>query len=131
MLCLESSVLVDWFRGQEYAREFFESRGASEDVIVPTPVLHELVRGALRTESYPARPADIYTALDYAEFHSLGVEPAETAAEIRVELADKGEKIGGFDSLIAGIALEADATLVTNDGHYQRVPDLEVLTPRP
>lgn len=73
MLCLENSFLIDWFRGQAYTRRFLETRDADEAVIVPTPVLHELVRGALRTESYPSRPADIYAVLDYAQFQLLTV----------------------------------------------------------
>jgi len=130
MLCLESSFLIDWFRGQEYAHGFFQQRDHDEHVIVPTLVLHELVCGALRTESYPDRPADIYADLDYAAFRPLGVGAAETAAEIRVTLADRGEKIGAFDSLIAGTAREADATLVATDDHFTRIDDLDVLDPR-
>jgi tRNA(fMet)-specific endonuclease VapC len=130
MICLESSFLIDWFRGQDYTHEFFESRDGDEHVLVPTPVLHELLRGALRTDSYPTRPADIYAELDYAEFRPLTVGAAETAAEIRVTLTDRGERIGAFDTLIAGTARDAGATLVTTDEHYQRVDDLDVRNPR-
>lgn len=130
MLCLESSFLIDWFRGQDYAHEFFASRDPDEHVIVPTPVLHELLRGVVRSESYPTLPADIYSDLDHAEFRPLTVGAAETAAELRVALADRGESIGAFDCLIAGTARDADATLVATDSHYQRVDNLDVLNPR-
>lgn len=130
MLCLESSFLVDWFRGQDHAHEFLEKRDASERILVPTPVLHELVRGALATESYPDTPADIYTELAYAEFIPLTVGGAEDAAKIRVSLAAQGIQIGAFDSLIAGVARDAGAVLVATDQHYDRVDGLELLTPR-
>jgi len=131
MLCLESSFLIDWFRKQNYAHEFLETRDPTERVLVPTPVLHELIRGALVSESYPGAPEDIYADLDYAEFTPLTVGGAEEAAEIRATLDKRGEPIGAFDSLIAGVARDTGATLVTSDGHYNRIGDLDVINPRP
>lgn len=131
MLCLETSFLIDWFRKQEYALEFLKTRDATERVTVPTPVLHELIRGALVSESYPGSPEDIYTDLDYVEYAPLTVGGAEEAAKIRATLAGRGEPIGAFDSLIAGVARDIDAPLVATDGDYNRVDDLEVINPRP
>lgn len=130
MICLESSFLIDWFRGEAYAREFLEDAPADTHLQVPTVVLHELFYGAFHSGSYPQAAADIYQALEHAVFVPLTTTAAEEAAEVRVTLADRGEKIGPFDSLIAGTAREADATLVTTDEHYQRVDDLDVLNPR-
>jgi len=127
---LESSFLIDRFRGQDYAEEFLDERPADECVLVPTIVLHELFVGALGSGQYPPSAAAVYEALEYTEFMPLIPAVAEEAAEIRVTLADRGERIGAFDSLIAGTARDAGATLVTPDDHYDRVDDLAVCNPR-
>jgi hypothetical protein len=43
-------------------------RDPNEDVIVPTPVLHELVRGALRNESYLVATDSQYQRVDNLDF---------------------------------------------------------------
>jgi predicted nucleic acid-binding protein len=130
MLCLESSFLIDRFRGQNYAEKFLDDRPADERVLVPTVVLHELFVGALGSGQYPPSPSSVYEALEYTDFTPLTPPAAEEAAEIRVTLADRGERIGAFDSLIAGTARDDGATLVTTDDHYDRVDDLAVCDPR-
>lgn len=131
MLCLESSFLIDWFRGQDYAQEFLDERSADERVLVPAVVLHELFVGALEGGPYPPSMSAVYEALEHTEFAPLTAGAAEEAAAVRVALADRGEKIGPFDSLIAGTARDAGATLVATDGHYARVDDLDAVNPRP
>lgn len=130
MLCLESSFLVDWFQGQEYARTYLQSHDPETRVLVPTVVLHELFVGALDTGRYPTSPGAVYHALDATEFVGLSAPAAEKAAEIRIALRDQGEQINPFDTLIAGVAIDAGATLVTTDGHFERVDDLEIVNPR-
>jgi len=127
---LESSFLVDWFRGQDYAREFLDERPADERVLVPTVVLHELFVGTLGSGQYPPSAAAVYDELEYTEFIPLTATAAEEAAEIRVMLQDRGDPINAFDTLIAGTARTASATLVATDGHYDRVDDLDVVNPR-
>jgi tRNA(fMet)-specific endonuclease VapC len=52
---------------------------------------------------------------------------ARRAAEIQRKLKQGGESIGMADSLIAGIALEQNAILITrNLKHFQRVPGLKL-----
>jgi len=130
MLCLESSFLIDWFRGQDYAQAFLDDRPADERALVPTVVAHELFFGALKSGQYPPSASAVYEALEYAEFSPLTTTAAEEAAEIRVTLRGRGESINSFDTLIAGTARAAGATLVAPDDHYTRVDDLEVLNPR-
>ncbi len=53
---------------------------------------------------------------------------AERAAVVRQELEEIGQGIGVGDSLIAGIALANDMSLLTgNQKHFQRVPDLKLI----
>ncbi len=51
----------------------------------------------------------------------------ERYADIRRTLRPAGNLIGDMDTLIAATALERNLTLVTCDGHFQRVPGLSVM----
>lgn len=130
MICLESSFLVDWFRKQDYTYDFLDTRPADERMLVPTVVLHELFVGALGDGNYPRTNSAVYEALRYTEFAPLSPPAAEEAAEIRVTLQTQGEPINPFDTLIAGTARNAGATLVTTDDHYTRIENLDVHNPR-
>ena len=58
---------------------------------------------------------------------TFGAKEAEAAAMIRANLERKGTPIGPYDTLIAGIALCANATLVThNTKEFQRVNGLTI-----
>lgn len=130
MLCLETSFLIDWFRRQEYARAFLDTRPADERMLVPTVVLHELFVGAIGSGNAPVTASAVYEALEHTEFTPLTPAAAEEAAEIRVSLRDRGEPINAFDTLVAGTARNAGATLVATDDHYRRIEDLDVHNPR-
>lgn len=54
----------------------------------------------------------------------LTFDGAAEAAEIDAELHADGAPIGALDTLIAGFAREAGATLVTADDHFDRVDGL-------
>jgi len=49
------------------------------------------------------------------------------ASEVYSNLRAKGELIDDIDLLIAGIAIENEMTLVTNnENHFSRIPDLKI-----
>jgi len=52
---------------------------------------------------------------------------ARISAKIAAELRDTGQEIGHNDTLIAGIALENDFVLITNNNkHFSRIKNLEI-----
>ena len=58
---------------------------------------------------------------------SFGAKEAEVAATIRADLEKHGTPIGPYDTLIAGIALNLNATLVThNTKEFKRVNGLNL-----
>lgn len=129
-ICLDSSFLIDRFRDREYAQRFLESVDGDVPVLVPTIVLHELFTGALRT-GHGENIADIRRELAGTRFAVFDNGTAEEAAEIRATLADRGELINRLDMLIAGVARQADATVIAVDRDYRRVPGLDVHDPSP
>lgn len=129
MICLDSSFLVDYLRGEGYTEAFLDGINADVRLLIPTVVLHELYFGALRGAT-TRNIAGVRHALGDAEFIGFGDAAAAEAAEIRATLADRGALINSLDMLIAGVAREADAAVVAVDRDYGRVPGLDVRNPK-
>ena len=130
MLCLETSFLVDYLRGDDYTQEFLQGPGENEDLGIPTVALWEVYVGALLSNAPDTSIAQTAGALDWGDPIPFTEAAAREAADIRVDLRGRGEEIQVLDTLIAGVAKAADAELVSKDGHFERVEDLRVRNPR-
>jgi tRNA(fMet)-specific endonuclease VapC len=98
---------------------------ASGTICLSTVSLHELVFGAERSERpehHRARIADLVSRLELVPFDQ---DAADHAGEIRASLARTGQKIGPYDSLIAGHARSMGLSVVTgNLREFDRVHGL-------
>jgi len=75
----------------------------------------------------PQQAATVEALLAAMTVLPLDISAARRAGEVRRELERMGTEIGMADSLIAGIALDHGAILITrNRKHYQRVPGLKL-----
>lgn len=129
VICLDSSFLVDYLRGEGYTETFLGGVDADVRLLVPTVVLHELYFGGLRGAATRNIPG-VRHALSGAEFIGFTDDAAEEAAEIRATLVDRGDVINQLDMLIAGVARQAGASVVAVDRDYGRVPNLDVVDPK-
>ena len=102
--------------------------GVESSLTTSTIVVHELWYGVAKSELV-ARNARALTAflsrdiavLDYSE------QDAQAAGEIRAELESQGQRIGEYDTLIAGQAFARNLILVTaNTREFGRVKGLVV-----
>ena len=67
--------------------------------------------------------------LDQLLIYPLDVPSAKTAGRISRTLLEKGQMIEPEDTLIAGITLEKNEILLTqNTNHFQRIPNLKLET---
>lgn len=102
-------------------------RGGSQ-LTTSSIVAHELWYGVAKTELVERNARKLrgflsreLTMLDYSE------QDAQAAAEIRAKLESKGQRIGEYDTLIAGQAFSRNLILVTaNTREFQRVKGLIV-----
>ena len=124
MIRFDTSVLVDYLRVKEYVRELLS--GTDEQVGVPLLARYELYVGAERSNEPAETPDTVDAAIAWTETLGFTDDVARDAATIRAALLDTGAVIGVADVLIAGTARTADATLVTADDHFERVPGLSV-----
>ncbi len=113
--CVWVELLADTPTGRRY-RKLFET---PEEVLLPTLVLFELRRWALR-ELGDDEADRIVAATRNAHTVPLGEPAALLAAELTVR-----HKLPALDALIYATALHHGATLVTCDAHFESLPGVE------
>jgi tRNA(fMet)-specific endonuclease VapC len=130
ILSLDANVLIDLMRGQTLPviTRWDEVQRDGLPVKLSVVALQEVMLG-MHLSRYPERQA----ALLEPFVASLAVEPwteddAASTAKLRSVLEKRGERIGAYDTLIAGQALGRGWTMVTaNVREFSRVPDLKVI----
>jgi tRNA(fMet)-specific endonuclease VapC len=97
------------------------------EIGLPSIVVHELFFGAYRSQRVSHNLETLRLFLrDFAILDFTRAD-AQTAGQLRSELAAKGTPIGPFDVLIAGQAKSRDLVLVSNNlGEFERVAGLRV-----
>ncbi|QCJ45951.1 type II toxin-antitoxin system VapC family toxin [Haloprofundus sp. MHR1] len=126
MNCFDTSALIDYLEGSEELKQVLETR-ENQPFFAPTVVLHEVFVGAARLRGEEG-VREVREDLHWIEPLELTVDDAAEAAYMSAELSDAGTPIGSMDTLIAGICRSSGSTLITRDGHFDRVDDLETLT---
>ena len=121
---LDTNTLIYFFKGlgRVGTRLLAESPSA---IAIPSVVLFEIELGIAKSMSPVKRRDQLKELLRVIQLLPLAASEATDAALIRADLEARGEPIGPFDTLIAGIARAHGATLVTrNLAEFQRVPGL-------
>ena len=122
MFIADTDVLVDFLRGAGEA-ERISAELKTGRLCVAAITAFELWAGAKN----PQQLAMVESLIAALVVLPLDHSSAKCAAEIHRNLSRAGTTIGMADSLIAGIALDRDAILITrNRKHYQRVPGLKL-----
>jgi tRNA(fMet)-specific endonuclease VapC len=123
MTIADTDVLIDYLSGAEPGAGRV-SRAIEDGALHTTAITRfELLAGA-RTVRVQAGIRDL---LDLIRTLPLDETCADQAASIRRSLEKSGASIGMADSLIAGIALAHNATLLTrNVKHFRRVEGLRL-----
>lgn len=111
---LDTNVCVDVLKGQPQVCARLEAISPA-DCVISSVTAFELATGVRRC-SQPDRERKKLEKL-FAIVDVLPFDPAaaEEAARVRHELEIAGQKIGPYDLLIAGQALSARLTLVSNN----------------
>ncbi len=127
MVCLETSFLVSYLRGDEKARliwQKFERRG--EVLTIASPSIIELISGA-ELEEIKKEKEEIIGLLSSLIILPLDKGSAVLAGEIEASLILSGQVIGIADIMIGAIALHNNERLITkNKKHFERINGLEI-----
>jgi len=126
VLLLDSNILIYFFKNAGAVRARMAQRKDNE-IKLCTPVLWELLTGAFKSQdprSQFARLEAVKTRFDVLPFD---LAAAEQAAKARAHLERQGTPIGPVDTMIAGIALSQNLTVITrNTRAFEHVPGLRV-----
>lgn len=123
---LDTNTIIYFFKdsGKVTANLF---KQCPEQVAMPAIVLYELQVGILKSTDPTKRIKQLTSLLNDIDVIPFTEKTAYYAAQIRKDLEQKGTPIGDCDILIAAIAMEHQATLVThNTREFSRVENLEI-----
>lgn len=124
MYLLDTNTLIYFFKGMGNVAEILLSK-SPKDIFIPSISLYELEVGIAKSSRPQKRKRQLEVLVSRAAVLPFGPKEAETAAGIRAKLESAGKPIGPYDTLIAGIALTSNATLVThNTKEFSRVEGL-------
>jgi tRNA(fMet)-specific endonuclease VapC len=126
MFVLDTNSLIYFFKGiGNVATRLLKM--PPKDVRIPSIVLYELEVGIAKSTSPAKRLAQLEALISVTGVLPFGLQEAKSAAQIRVELENRGQSIGPYDILIAAIALANQATLVThNTREFERIEQLQI-----
>jgi len=124
MIALDASFLIDYLRGADAARSFLEGREAPA-YYVPAVSLFEVYRDAAWAENETVDA--VADAIGWAEPLPFDASAVDDAARIHAKLLAAGTPINVADVMIAGICRRHGATLVTRDGDFEAVDDLDTI----
>lgn len=126
MYLLDTNTLIYFFKDiGNVAKTLFSK--SPKDISIPSIALYELEVGIAKSNNPKKRKTQLELLVSRIVILPFATKEAEAAAMIRAELENLGTPIGPYDTLIAGIALNHNATLVThNTKEFNRVQNLSI-----
>lgn len=100
---------------------------AAELVLVPAPVVGELLYGALNSRRIQENQEAVHRFLAHSVFIPTDENIAARYASVRYKLRKIGRPIPENDIWIAAACLEFDVPLLTRDAHLENVEGLQVI----
>jgi tRNA(fMet)-specific endonuclease VapC len=123
---LDSNILIYFFKDLGAVRGHFRQH-KDADIKLCTPVLWELMTGSHKVKDASSQAARLAAVQDRFETLVFDLPAAQHAAKARAHVEALGTPIGPVDTMIAGIALAHQLTMVTrNVREFERVPGLQV-----
>lgn len=126
-ICLDTSMLIAYLRGQEPAATAVEKAVKDSICYVTAITVYELLFGMARARKQIGGETALLNTMLIAPFDDRA---ARRAATLHADLLRRNEDIGVKDTFIAAICLDNALPLLTlNDRHFARVPELRIITP--
>ncbi|MFQ6126716.1 MAG: type II toxin-antitoxin system VapC family toxin [Candidatus Heimdallarchaeota archaeon] len=128
MICLDSDIMMAFLRGDQDAVAKIKELDPEREVVSTAINALELFVGIVAVEGVSGKRVEATREfLSTLTIFPLNTGAAERTAYILNTLKKMGTPIGLKDSLIAGIVLENNLTLVTkNIKHFERVAGLKL-----
>src|SRR5579859_5386701 len=126
---LDANILAAVFLGRKGAVTLVDPWITNGDAATSILVYGEVIEYAMGFANYASRQADLQALLQVIPVHPVNYTILEQYAMLRRAMRKPHGPglIGDIDTLIAATALQHNMTLVTTDGDFTRVPDLQYL----
>ena len=130
MVCIDTSCIIDIFRGKESIESLVNTTDQKKEFIsIASPSVMELIKGAylgLNTQKEIDKVKELLMSLEILTLDKIS---AFIGGKIEAELKQKGEMIQVIDIMIAAIVIKNNEMLLTrNIKHFQRIKDLKIET---
>jgi len=124
---LDTDIAIELLRGRNvHVAERLASKNR-EQILLSTVTVAELMFGALRSREAERGMTLCRQFCASFQLAKLDYSAAERSSIIRAELEGRGERIGAYDTLIAGIAMARGCVLAThNVREFGRVSGLRI-----
>ena len=123
MLLIDSTVYVDWFRRRVEPQEIIEPWIKARAIAICGIIRAEVIRGVINPRQ-KVKIAELFDVLEEVPTDSV---LWHDAAEMAWRLDRKGAVLPLTDIVIAACAQRVNATLITLDDHFTKVPELKIL----
>ena len=129
MVCLDTDILIGLLQGDQNAIDAIRRLQDEGEPLKTTAInAYELLKGAQVSSRQNENLNNITELLANIPVLPLNQEPCEEASKIYGKLRRDGHTIGEFDILIASITIVQGEPLITRDGHFQLIKDLNLQT---
>jgi predicted nucleic acid-binding protein len=111
--------------GHRLRDRVLSSLGSGNEFAIPVPVLAEFLFGVRMTTRAIVNLKEWERLHDSFGYYRIGRSEAEGAAELQVTLRHTGWQLATVDALIATVALRNKLTLLTADGDFSSIAQLQ------
>ncbi len=118
MICLDTSVIIDLFRGDKEIEDLLSEGGV---FAVSYPVVCELYKGAYLSSKPEKGVNEVEKFLENVRF----LESGSVAAKEFGRLHEKYPKKNDFDLMVASVCISEGAELLTRDDDFEGIEELE------
>ncbi len=119
---IDTSALVDWLKGVRHAVDLFGLLAEEEHALAVCSIVVAETFSGIARDDWPS----VAQLLDPFEYWAIDQAVAQQAGRYRYEYARKGQQLAVTDTLIAALAVENDAILVTGNVRDFPMPELKV-----
>ena len=125
MIFADTTLLIDFLRGKQEAKEIIEE---NKELCTSEINAYELFMGIHNKREQEVQKQRVQGLLQAVVVFPFERQAAEKAAEITADLERKGERIGQIDAMIAATAIVNKIKVIytENTNHFARIQELEV-----
>lgn len=124
---VDTDILSFYFKGDSKVASCFTEYLKEFDVINISIITYYEILAGLKFKKADKQIREFEDFVAHNTIIYLSEESAKISGNVYAELRQKGITVGTSDILIAGIALENELTLITNnERHYEPIPGLKV-----